>query len=321
MARVFFSYSHRDEAMRDELEVHLSSLKRQKLIQTWHDRRIGVGHEFEGAIDRHLEVADVILLLVSPYFIASDYCYDVEIKRALERHADGTARVVPIILHPCDWHDLQFGKLLATPTDGRPVSKFANQHEGFLEVVQAIKGAVKDIVGSSSEELLQESVADEGIALPRISDVVRSSNLRIRKEFTDNERDQFADESFEYISRYFEGSLTELKKRNSNIDFRFKQNDASSFTTIIYSLGSTVCECRVSLGQFWGKSLSIVYSNDASNRDSFNESLSVDDDGFTLFLKSSGFSGFGRGNHGGDDKLSQEGAAELFWSLLIERIQ
>jgi hypothetical protein len=73
MARLFFSYSHRDEAFRDELEIHLSALKRQGVIETWHDRRIGAGKEFDPAISEHLESADIILLLVSPYFIASDY--------------------------------------------------------------------------------------------------------------------------------------------------------------------------------------------------------------------------------------------------------
>ena len=73
-----------------------------------------------------------LLLLASPYFIASDYCYDIEMKRALERHHKGEARVIPVILHPCDWQNTPFGKLRATPPDGKPVSKFPNQHDAFL---------------------------------------------------------------------------------------------------------------------------------------------------------------------------------------------
>src|SRR5204862_4845362 len=115
------------------------SLKRQGVIDMWHDWRIGAGKEVDREISEHLEEADIILLLVSPYFIASDYCYEVEMKRALERHEQGEARVIPVVLHPCAWQGTLFGKLMAVPTDGRPISKFPNQHDAFLEVTNAIR--------------------------------------------------------------------------------------------------------------------------------------------------------------------------------------
>src|SRR3954470_1358357 len=83
---VFFSYSHKDESLRKRLEEHLSILRRQGIISGWHDRMIGAGQEWKGEIDRRLDSARIILLLISPSFLASDYCYDVEMKRALERH-------------------------------------------------------------------------------------------------------------------------------------------------------------------------------------------------------------------------------------------
>ncbi|MGO9435248.1 MAG: toll/interleukin-1 receptor domain-containing protein [Terracidiphilus sp.] len=119
---LFFSYSHVDESLRNQLEVHLSALKRQDLIATWHDRRITAGSEVGDAIDANLNTAQVVLLLVSSDFIASDYCYEREMARAIERHERGDARIIPVILRPCDWHDLPFGKLLAAPRDGKPVS-------------------------------------------------------------------------------------------------------------------------------------------------------------------------------------------------------
>ena len=122
MAVLFFSYSHKDEALRDKLEVHLAMLKRQGVIETWHDRRIVAGDEFAGRIGEELERADIVLLLVSPDFLASDYCYDIEMARAMERHEAGETRVMPVLLRPCDWRDAPFGKLNATPKDGKPVS-------------------------------------------------------------------------------------------------------------------------------------------------------------------------------------------------------
>lgn len=151
MAHLFFSYSHKDETLRDELEIHLATLKRQGVIETWHDRKIPAGKEFDHQISQYLEAADIILLLVSPYFIASDYCYDVELKRALEKHDAGEATVIPVILHPSDWRPLPFGKLLATPTDGKPVSKFASMHDAFLEVSTAIREAAGEINARSGK--------------------------------------------------------------------------------------------------------------------------------------------------------------------------
>jgi hypothetical protein len=141
LATLFFSYSHVDENLRDRLEIHLWGLRRQGLIDSWHDRRITAGEKFGTAIDGHIDTADVILLLISPDFIASGYRYEREMKRALERQQHGDARVIPVILRPCDWHDLPFGKLLATPKDGRPITKWPNIDEAFQEVVSAIKGA------------------------------------------------------------------------------------------------------------------------------------------------------------------------------------
>src|SRR6266849_10426858 len=100
---VFFSYAHKDQRLRDQLETHLSLLKREGLISSWHDRKIGAGQEWAGQIDNHLNTAHIILLLVSPDFMASDYCYDIEMTQALARHEAGEARIIPIILRPVDW--------------------------------------------------------------------------------------------------------------------------------------------------------------------------------------------------------------------------
>jgi hypothetical protein len=104
------------------LEVHLKLLKRQDIIQDWHDRDISAGTEWARQISTQLETADIILLLISPDFIASDYCWDIELKRAMERHEAGEARVIPIILRQTDWAGAPFGKLQALPKDAKPVT-------------------------------------------------------------------------------------------------------------------------------------------------------------------------------------------------------
>ena len=100
---VFVSYSHKDDELREQLGTHLKIFQRQGLIKLWHDRLITAGQEWKGQIDDNLERANLILLLVSADFIASDYCYDLEMTRALERHQAGEARVIPIIVRDVNW--------------------------------------------------------------------------------------------------------------------------------------------------------------------------------------------------------------------------
>lgn len=140
--RVFVSYSHKDEALREELETHLAPLRRQGLIGVWHDRRIDAGTEWKGAIDQELEAANVILMLVSPNFVASDYCYDIEMTRAMERHEAGAARVIPIVVRPVDFHSLPFGRLQALPRDAKPVVTWGSRDEAWLDVARGLRQVV-----------------------------------------------------------------------------------------------------------------------------------------------------------------------------------
>lgn len=181
MIRLFLSYSHQDEDLRKELGKHLAALRRDGVIDIWQDRRIGPGDEFDREISNQLESADIVLLLVSSDFLHSDYCYDIEMKRALERHAEGSARVIPVILRPCDWQKTPLGKLNATPTDGRPVIEHASLDRGFLEAARAVRTA--------TEQLQPTALAtDEHDVTSVVGDRPdRSSNLRIKKQFSDRE--------------------------------------------------------------------------------------------------------------------------------------
>lgn len=143
--KLFFSYSHKDEPLRDQLATHLSQLKRDKIITDWHDRNITAGTDWAQAIDDNLNTANIILLLISSDFLASDYCYDKEMTRALERHNQNTARVIPIILRPCDWHSAPFGKLQALPKDAKPVTQWSNPDEAFTNIAQGIRKAVAEL--------------------------------------------------------------------------------------------------------------------------------------------------------------------------------
>jgi hypothetical protein len=324
MPRVFFSYCHADEALRDQLEKQLSALKRQGVIDTWHDRRIGAGENIHQAIDSHIHQDEIILLLVSSDFISSDYCYDIEMKRALERHAAGEAIVIPVILRPCDWHGTPFGDLNATPPDGKAITQWPNTDEAFLHVAKAVRQAAErwqQSRPSSSPAIAQSnnggalSVTHVHAATSPVDTLVRSSNLRLTKQFTQRDKDQFLLASYEYIARFFENSLQELAQRNPGYEGNFRRLDANHFTAKLYRSGDAVARATVFMGGHFGSGIFYAHGENSDNG-SYNESLTVNCDDQSVYLKSLGMASFRP-----ESQLSQEGGAELFWSMFIEPVQ
>ena len=141
--KIFFSYAHEDKSLLNKLKAHLMPLQREGLIDFWYDRDIRAGTEWELQIKEKLETAQVILLLVSSYFMNSDYCYGNEMKRALERQELGEAKVIPIILRPVDWQSA-IGKLYALPTDAKPVSNWRPQDKAYLDIAENIRKIVQE---------------------------------------------------------------------------------------------------------------------------------------------------------------------------------
>ncbi|WP_428428779.1 toll/interleukin-1 receptor domain-containing protein [Pararhizobium sp.] len=321
MASVFFSYSHADEALRDQLEKQLSILKRQGVIETWHDRRIGAGEEIDKAISENLMSADILLLLISPDFINSDYCYDREMTVAMERHERGDAVVIPVILRACQWHGAPFGKLNATPPDGRPITQATDRDQAFLEVANAVQAAAKKLDGGRG--VPPARTGPVRIIPTDLSPVTsfgpRSSNLRMTKTFTDRDKDRFKHDAFEFLAKFFENSLDELQKRNSSIEGDFRRIDANSFTASAYRDGKALSRCTVFMGGDSGLSRGIAFvQGETSASNSYNEMLTIDVDDQSLFLQSLGFR-YGASNR--DSKLTPEGAAEHYWAMFMEPLQ
>ena len=140
---IFFSYAHEDEEWLKKLAKSLRTLQRQGLIAGWHDRNILAGSEWKSEIMTRLKTAPIILLLVSQDFIDSDFCWDVELEQAMQRHKEGTALVIPIIVRPADWQKTAFAQLQALPTDAKPLSTWSNEDEGLLQVARGIRRVVE----------------------------------------------------------------------------------------------------------------------------------------------------------------------------------
>ena len=155
--KMIFCYAHEDEPLLKRLKKHLSPLQKEGLIWLWYDRDISAGDEWIKEIDKHLNTAQIILLLISPDFMHSDYCYSIELKRAMERHERGEARVIPIILRPASWHGI-LGKLMALPKDGKPVQSgyWRSIDEALFDITQGIRSSI-------------ETLSNQIEALPKIS--------------------------------------------------------------------------------------------------------------------------------------------------------
>lgn len=142
--KIFFCYAHEDEVLLNKLKTHLRPLQRQGLIDFWHDCNISAGAEWKREIDKHLNTAQIILLLVSPDFMDSDYCYSIEMKRALQRHKQGEASVIPIILRWVRWQETPLGELQTLPKDAKPVKSWLDLDEAFYYVVEGIRKVIAE---------------------------------------------------------------------------------------------------------------------------------------------------------------------------------
>ncbi len=212
--KVFISYSHKDEDLRDRLDTHLSNLRWDGVISSWYDRQLTAGTEWDEKIKAELEAADIILLLISPDFIASKYCRDVEIPLSLQRHEAKQAFVVPIILRPFDWFTAPFAKLQAFPKDAKPVTTWPNQDEAFLSIAQGIRTAVQ-LLRAERQQLAEQQQAAEQRYRQQVVEALADGVISlVERDTLDELRDELGlpvevaaaieAEAFEPVRRYGE---------------------------------------------------------------------------------------------------------------------
>ncbi|HYT03065.1 MAG TPA: toll/interleukin-1 receptor domain-containing protein [Candidatus Acidoferrum sp.] len=168
---IFICYARKDHPFLDELKRHLMLLQRQGHIVLWHDGDISAGKEWEREIKKYLDAAQIILLLISPNFMASDYCYGIEMQRAMERHNLGEARVIPIILRPVYWQGAPYGKLQALPLNAKPVidKHWQSQDEAFYEITMGIQKVIEELRSLTDKKVLRKKYLEHQKALQEIS--------------------------------------------------------------------------------------------------------------------------------------------------------
>jgi hypothetical protein len=154
--RVFYSYSHKDEQYREQLEEHLSILRRMGLIKEWSDRKITGGQEWRQKIEEELSKADLIILLVSPSFIDSDFCYTNELAAAISRHEIGEARVVPVFVRKGSYDDAPFAGIQGFPKNAKPISLWDDRDEAWTDVVAGIRKVIGELNEAKQRPILND---------------------------------------------------------------------------------------------------------------------------------------------------------------------
>lgn len=304
--RAFISYSHHDKAVLERLHVHLANLTRGGHIETWYDRDILAGSELDAEINRELEAANLFLLLVSPDFIASDYCVEREMKRALERHAAGTARVVPVIVEECDWKAMgELRQLKAVPTDGKAISSWANSNNAYLNIVQELRR----IVEAENTPAPTVKAADES-AFARQA----PSRYRAKRQFDQIDKSDFRDAAFVTIKDYFRRATSEIDSIDG-LRGRFVDRSATSFGATVVNSGHRngtahiTVHCRnshIALGDIY-----FSFSENAGDNTA-NGGFNISADDYELFLVQA-MNVFGKG----EERLTPDQAAETLWNEFV----
>lgn len=157
--KIFCSYAHRDEPLREALDPHLALLRRHGVATFWSDHQIYAGTDWAAQIDHNLRTANVVLLLLSANFFNSNYCFDIELKQAAARHLRREAVVIPIVLQPCDWNGvsveceggrLDLGSVQALPVGARPVTKWRNRQEAFANIAEGVSRVVEQMTAGAA---------------------------------------------------------------------------------------------------------------------------------------------------------------------------
>jgi hypothetical protein len=305
MARLFISYSHRDSKALGRLHKHLAMAKREGLVATWYDREILAGKDIDQEVQANLGESDIFLALVSPDFLASEYCYDVEMKVALERHDNGSLRVIPVILEPCDWKSSSLGKLKAIPKDGQPISTWTNENVAYLDVVMEIRRVVSALQQADNLTIARK--------VTRLTPpATQSKRYRIKREFDAIDRAEFREKAFATIKGYFRDSVAELHQIGDPIRARFEEmnNVAFSCTVLNKAIGNREAHITVHSEGMFGE---ITYSfSRRAGANTANGFIRVEANEYDLYLSLDQFSGFRE-----KQILSAEQAADALWREFI----
>jgi hypothetical protein len=306
-ATAFISYSHRDEGALQSLVTHLAMLRREGSIAEWVDQKILAGGEIDKEVSRQLEKCDLFLPLLTPDFLASNYCYDTEMKRAIERHEAGSIRIVPIVIEPCDWKASPLKRFKALPRDGKPVAEWTNKNNAYLDIATELRRLIEE--GSTIEQ------PREGAAERPPNESLR--RYRVKRDFDEIDSTDFRKKAFGTMRAYFEAATAEINAVDQ-IKARFEPlgNDGFTCTVVNKQRRNSVAHITVYAGGGRVSFGDITYSfQERAEPNTANGWFAVECDDYDLYLAWNDFASDGREKK----RLTPEGAAADLWQGFLER--
>lgn len=225
----FISYSHKDEVFLDKLLTHLATLRRDGSIIEWTDEDIRAGSDLNNEISKALKDAGLFIALVSPDYLASNYCYNKEFEYAINRQEEGSLVIVPIIVEDCDWHSTPFGKVKALPKDGKPIANWSNQNTAYLNIIQELR------------KLIIAQKSNRSSASEQLEKVSPTRNYKIKKDFDSLEKMEEVKKTFQEVKEKTIANLRELEELD-NIKAKVLKNEENYFEAIIVNRNKTGAE-------------------------------------------------------------------------------
>jgi len=225
-SKIFISYAHKDEAFKDELVIRLKGLQRNGYLITWHDRKIEPGQLWDAAIKSALDTASIIVFLVSPDFLDSDYIHNVEIKKAFERYHAGQCKIVPIIIRPCHFQDTAIGELQALPKNAKPISTWSDKDEAWYDVLEQLK---KTISFRTEKHKTQSASSDKNRSaffndndLEQLEQQGLKTQAVLTQEKLNRIRKTYATETDPSLQFKYEGQMADLEKVLAELKTKIK---------------------------------------------------------------------------------------------------
>ena len=307
----FISYSHQDNQMLEMLHKHLANLQREGLITTWTDREILAGGKFERDISSALNSSNLFIALLSPDYIASNYCYEKEFQKALEMQEQGKIIIIPIIAEPCDWLSTPFKDFKALPKDGKAVSTWENKNTAFLDVIQNIRKLITSPANKTAQTKLKPSPTSS------------SRNYRVQKDFDSIEKMEFVEKTFHEVREFLKRYIEEIIQME-NIKARILVENNKEFECLLVNRNKIATESQLKLSinneksgfpSFNSNEMQITYSISSNNRPSHkNFSLSLDQ--YHLFWVESNFYSSSRTMK----ELESKNIADIIWNEWLESV-
>ena len=302
----FISYSHADEKSLERLHKHLAMLRRDGALNAWTDHQIIPGDRLDNEVRTNLDKSEIFVALVSPDYLASNYCYEKEFQYALSLYEAGKIRIVAVILEPCDWLSSPLKDFLALPKDGKPVSTWTNQNNAYLDVVNGLRRIIEAPRPATKERSIVGSITGR--------------RPRVKRDFDAIQKAEFADKAFEVIKSYFQTSCEELNGIGDDLRARFEEMSKTSFTcTVVNRSKISGGEAHITFHNSKGRNhfgdINYVYARYAETNTS-NGSIRVEADDYSMFLALDAFS-----YHSGEreKRHSPEQVAEIMWDNFVKQ--